>query len=188
MAVTSFDQPNNNPNYPANSTMVQEVIKHLPNEEALTKLKQLMSISHQLILPGIAVTCYNCGESSHPGLIANSAPGKSECAESKDHTGQSGVMMRWGWQSMCLIQKWSPQSFFNSFSFFSFFCFFTWEGVLEIQAPCDIFTLNTELRRLQPSAPSGPFPTLPATNQVPPHRGKSIQMWVCNVAEEHAFD
>ena len=34
MAVTSFDQPNNNPNYPANSTMVQEVIKHLPNEEA----------------------------------------------------------------------------------------------------------------------------------------------------------
>ena len=46
------------------------------------------------------------------GSIVDSAPRKSEGAESKDHVGWSGVMMRWGQQLMCPIQKWSP---FNSF-------------------------------------------------------------------------
>ena len=46
----------------------------------------------------------------------SSAPEKSECAESEDHAGQNGVMMRQGQPMMRPIQRRSPRSFINSFS------------------------------------------------------------------------
>ena len=85
----------------------------------LARLKQPMLISCQLILPEIAENWQHATIVERPvtlGLIVSSAPKKSECAKSEDHTGQNGVMMRRGQPMMRPIQRRSPQSFINSFS------------------------------------------------------------------------
>ncbi len=83
------------PNFVANFAIIQEVIKHLLNEEAHQAeanhhdfLQALLARHHKW-----SPMCYNCGESGHlrfdcdisPWEICNISPRKSKCAVNENH-------------------------------------------------------------------------------------------------------